>query len=99
MDPDYNPDGVPEASLVHGMDGIVLECMTLYGLTDLEAAFMALQMNIEGFTAAMVDSWQEQGQPETVTLHSAAIGGFIETIKWVREKAEALLITNKFNET
>lgn len=88
---DYNADVLPEDSLTHGMDGIVQELTALYGYKELESSYLAFLMNIEGLTSTLVDCWKEQGRGDSFSINAETIGGLLETINWVREKALELI--------
>lgn len=86
-----DPDSIPEASFIHGLNGIVQEFTSLYGMTELESSYLAFLMNIEGLAGSLINRWEEQGSKEDFRVHSDILGGLIETIEWVRGKAVELI--------
>lgn len=85
----YNPDELPAVahSLLHQLDGVVLEATMLHSLTELESVYLASVMNIEAFTSNLIAEWIMQGKPAQILVGAAVIEGMLDTSNWMREKA------------
>jgi len=79
-------------SLVFSMDGVVQECMVLHDIPEIEASFLAILFNLEGFVMNLIDVWQEQGSQDSITVGAQVIEGLMQTISWANEKAENLVV-------
>lgn len=90
-----NPDALPKAALNHGMDGIVLELTSVYNLAELESSYLAFLMNVEGLASSLIDTWKNQGSGDNIQINVGIISGLVETINWVRVKAETLIDSSK----
>ena len=88
---DSEPEGILKT-----LDAVVMDLTLLYGMSELEATFMTIVLNVDGFTSCLAEVWADQGRNDEITIGVGVLEGLFAVVKWNTEKMNRLISNEGF---